>query len=283
MWCVRRALALSWALGTSTGVLLGLSGVQLVTSGITGGRIAPLSRPEVLQALSAGNTKAAPEAMAAPAIAAPPASTDIGSAPPLPDPVSKPVPTPPASAPPRLGATAGPTTTTAPAPPPTPPAAPPPAPPPAATPPPAPAPPEPKRDPKPASTTTTASRGETRTISSRGGTAAVRYEGGTVKLLWARPNQSYDVVVVDDGPERVFVRFKTDKARSRVYAFYKDGKPSEFVVERGGGSEDDGEVDPQGYQPTNYRPSDPSNGDNRNVSVNQAGEQRVRNPGRERG
>ncbi|MGH2670843.1 MAG: hypothetical protein ACRDH5_17315, partial [bacterium] len=62
MWCVRRALALSWAIGTSTGVLLGLSGVQLVTSGITGVRIAPLSRPEVLQALSAGSTEAPPEA-----------------------------------------------------------------------------------------------------------------------------------------------------------------------------------------------------------------------------
>ncbi|MDQ3943804.1 MAG: hypothetical protein M3357_01340, partial [Actinomycetota bacterium] len=98
---MRRALALSWALGTSTGVLLGLSGVQLVTSGITGGRIAPLSRPEVLQALSAGNADEAPAAPAAPAITAPPASSDIGSAPPLPGPVSKPAPTPPASAPPR--------------------------------------------------------------------------------------------------------------------------------------------------------------------------------------
>ncbi|MGH9040128.1 MAG: hypothetical protein ACRDZ3_07845, partial [Acidimicrobiia bacterium] len=92
---MRRALALSWALGTSTGVLLGLSGLQLVTSGITGLRITPLSRPEVLQALSAGNTTEALEAVAAPAIVAPP-SPDSGSAPPLPDPEPKPAPTPPA-------------------------------------------------------------------------------------------------------------------------------------------------------------------------------------------
>lgn len=254
---VRRALALSWALGTSTGVLLGLAGVQLVTSGITGLRIAPLSRPEVLQALSAGNAAETPEAIAAPAITAPPASPDPGSAPPLADPVSKPVPTPPASAPPRSGATAGPPpaeAVTPPAPSPTPPptvAAPPPEVPPAAT-----ATPPPtttrKRQPKQPTTTTTTpapSRSETHTISSRGGTAAVRYEGGDkVRLLWARPNRGYDVAVVDDGPERVFVRFKTDSARSRVYAFYRDGKPAEEVVERA--TADDREVEPKGYRPT---------------------------------
>lgn len=251
MWCVRRALALSWALGTSTGVLLGLSGVQLVTSGITGLRIAPLSRPEVLQALSAGNASDAPEADAAPAIAAPPASTDTGSAPPLPDPVSKPVRTPPASAPPRPGATAGPTTTTT-APPPAP-AAPPAQPPPAATPPK----PPPTSKPEPTTTTTAPSRGETHTISSRGGTVAVRYEEGTVRLLWARPNQGYDVVVVDDGPDRVFVRFKSDRARSRVYAFYQDGKPAEEVVEGGGKAGDDREADPKGDQPTSWEGDEP--------------------------
>lgn len=237
MWCVRRALALSWALGTSAGVLLGLFAVQLVTSGITGGRISPLSRPEVLQALSAGNTDEAPEA---PEIAAPPATPDTGSAPPLPDPVSKPAPTPPASAPPRPGATAGPTTTTTkPPPPPAPPttAAPPPAPPPAA------APPEP-----PKSTTTTAPRGETHTITSRGGTVAAHYEDGKVRLLWARPNSGYDVVVVHDGPERVYVRFRDGGSRSHVYAFYRDGKPAEEVVERG--RKDDGDsVDSRTYEP----------------------------------
>jgi hypothetical protein len=79
---------------------------------------------------------------------------------------------------------------------------------------------------------------------------AVRYEGGTVRLLWARPNRRYDVVVVDDGPERVFVRFKKDSARSRVYAFYKDGKPAEEVIEGGGRAEADRQVDSRSYEPT---------------------------------
>ncbi len=255
---VRRALALSWALGTSTGVLLGLSGVQLVTSGITGLRIAPLSRPEVLQALSAGNASEAPEAPAVPAITAPEASPDIGSAPPLPDPVPKPVPTPPASSPPRPGVTAGPTTT---APPPAPPttAAPPPPAAPAAT-PPAPPPPAPTKKPEKPTTTTAPSRGETRTISSRGGTAAVRYEGGTVRLLWARPNHAYDVAVVDDGPEKVFVRFRKGGNRSLIYAFYRDGKPAAEVIERDGKSGDDSDSAPQGYQ-TTWRVSDGADDD----------------------
>jgi hypothetical protein len=67
--------------------------------------------------------------------------------------------------------------------------------------------------------------------------------------LWARPNRGYDVVVVDDGPERVFVRFKSNGARSRIYAFYRDGKPAEEVVEGGGRAGDDREVEPKGYQP----------------------------------
>jgi hypothetical protein len=229
MWSVRRALALSWALGTSTGVLLGLSGVQLVTSGITGARIAPLSRPEVLQALSAASAKEASEAAAA---AASPASTpDIGSAPPLPDPVSKPAPKPPASAPPRPGATAGTTTTTVrPPPPPAPPATAPPAPPAVAAPP----------EPQP-TTTTEAPRGETRAISSRGGTVTVRYLDGEVSLRFARPNSGYDVEVVDDGPDRVYVVFQGHGERSRVFAFYnKKGEPDATVIEKGGGKDDGG-------------------------------------------
>ncbi|HEY3238939.1 MAG TPA: hypothetical protein VGL92_05195 [Acidimicrobiia bacterium] len=238
---MRRALALSWALGTSTGVLLGLSGVQLVTSGITGERIAPLSRPEVLQALSAGNTKEAPEAIAAPAITAPPASTDIGSAPPLPDPVSKPARTPPASAPPRPGAPAGPTSTTTAPPPPT-----------TSAPPPAPVIASP---PPPDTTTTTAPKGETRTISSRGGTVAVRYLDGTVRLLWARPDSGYDVEVADDGPDQVLVRFRSDRARSWVYAYYEDGKPAEAVIERGGGKGNDNDPRPKGSEPVRQQSS----------------------------
>jgi hypothetical protein len=82
-----------------------------------------------------------------------------------------------------------------------------------------------------------------------------------VRLLWARPNRGYDVAVVDDGPEKVFVRFKTDTARSRVYAFYRDGKPAEAVVESGGRAEDDREVEPKGYQPTTWNGDSTSESD----------------------
>jgi hypothetical protein len=104
-------------------------------------------------------------------------------------------------------------------------------------------------------TTTTAERGETRTISSRGGSVAVRYQNNEVRLLWARPNSGYDVAVVDDGPDKVFVRFRNDKSRSRVYAYYKDGKPVEEVVERGGGK-DEGDFEPKGYQPVRQESDD---------------------------
>lgn len=78
---------------------------------------------------------------------------------------------------------------------------------------------------------------------------AVRYEDAKVRLLWARPNSGYDVVVRDDGPEQVYVRFRSDRARSLVYAQYKNGEPSEEVVERGGGKGDDGGVEPRSVEP----------------------------------
>ena len=77
---------------------------------------------------------------------------------------------------------------------------------------------------------------------------AVRYLDGTVSLLWARPNSGYDVEVRDDGPDRVFVRFRSDRARSWVYAQYKDGAPSEEVIERGGGK-DVGGTEPKSVEP----------------------------------
>ncbi|MDQ3946195.1 MAG: hypothetical protein M3357_13795 [Actinomycetota bacterium] len=92
--------------------------------------------------------------------------------------------------------------------------------------------------------------GETRTISSRGGTVAVRYLDGTVRLLWARPDSGYDVEVADDGPDKVLVRFRSDRARSWVYAYYEDGKPAEAVIERGGGKGKDDDPQPKGDEPS---------------------------------
>ena len=74
---------------------------------------------------------------------------------------------------------------------------------------------------------------------------AVRYVDGEVHLLWARPDSGYDVVVVEEGPDRVYVRFSSERPSrvSRVYAYYQDGKPAEEVVERGG--KDDGGPGPK--------------------------------------
>jgi hypothetical protein len=101
--------------------------------------------------------------------------------------------------------------------------------------------------PEPPTTTTTAPRGETRTISSRGGTVTVRYVDGEVRLLFARPNSGYDVEVVDDGPDQVYVDFQGGRgSRSRVLAFYnKQGEPDATVIEKGGGK-NDGEVNSSG-------------------------------------
>ncbi len=63
----------------------------------------------------------------------------------------------------------------------------------------------------------------------------MHYEDAQVRLLWARPNSGYDVVVVDDGPDKVYVRFRSGGSRSLVSAYYRDGQPAEEVVERGKG------------------------------------------------
>lgn len=210
-------IAVTWALGTSTGVLLGLFGVQLVASGITDSLVSPLSRPEVLRALQAEAAPAPePAPPVQPPVDLPSPLPDPGAVPPLTTPVSPPAPTPPASSPPRPGAVAG-TTTTAPPPPPT-------------TAPPATAPPAPPPAPKPAPPT-----GVTRTITSAGGTVAVRYESGRVMLVWARPNDGFDVEVRSDGPEQVEVEFRGKRHRSLVRAFYQDGAPAQDVVEHGRG------------------------------------------------
>lgn len=261
----RRALAVSWLCGSATGVLLGLFGVQLVTSGITAGRVTPLSRPEVLAALQASSntTPEHEDPTAVPGGVAPTPGTvpspGAGAEAPLPDPAPSSDRTPPASPPPRPGSPSGKTQ---------PPASP------AATPasvaPPAPAqpaapetttttlapapadkarPPRTTRTTRPAPTTTTVppttappsatdkrpgeqDQGKVQTISSQGGTVAVRYlDGDRVKLLWARPNAGYDVNVVSDGSRLVHVRFSNDRHRSTVTAWWKDGAPAQYVQE----------------------------------------------------
>ena len=61
---MKRVLVVTWALGTATGVLLGLFGVQLVSSRFSTAGVSPLSRPEVLRALQAARTHPGPAEVA---------------------------------------------------------------------------------------------------------------------------------------------------------------------------------------------------------------------------
>ena len=128
---MRRVLVVTWALGTATGVLLGLFGVELVSSRFSTAGVSPLSHPEVLRALEAARS-GPPSAggVALPAPAAPdttvPPAVDAGPARPSAGPTSSSASAPPASTLPRPGATAetltaaaspaGPTTSTGPPP-----------------------------------------------------------------------------------------------------------------------------------------------------------------------
>ena len=71
------------------------------------------------------------------------------------------------------------------------------------------------------------------TIISRGGSVAVRYDGSTetVSLLWASPSDGFTMDVQDTGPDKVEVRFESDDAESRVFAWW-DGAPQQRVEER---------------------------------------------------
>ena len=234
---MRRALAASWLSGTATGVLLGLFGVQLVTSGITVGRVTPLSRPEVLAALRPARCRRRPEAPRRRHIAPsrPPHRYRVGIAPP--DPVSQPADSPRRARPLARGPTAVSSDAAAPRPPRRH------APPPAAEPPPAHGEP-PRRDagaeedrpgpttprdhgrrrppttkPAPAAddvppTTDDGARQTGRTergpIASKGGTVAVRYENGRVRLLLGPPQRRLQRAVAERRPDYVAVRFRND-------------------------------------------------------------------------
>ena len=61
---------------------------------------------------------------------------------------------------------------------------------------------------------------------------AVRYDGsaGTVSLLWAVPHDDFTMDLEHTGPDKVEVRFESDDAESRVFAWW-DGDPRKRVVE----------------------------------------------------
>lgn len=271
---MRRVLVLTWALGTATGVLLGLFGVELVSSRFSTAGVSPLSRPEVLRALQAARSEPPAGGVALPA----PSTPDTAVPPPSPavdaDPArpsagsgSSSAP-PPASTLPRpgtaetfvdAGAPASTTSTAPPEPSTTTSTA-------------APAPDgeiKPKSDSKgsnksgrpstsssPATTTTSKKttttttppapprpsqppqqQAGTQTINSAGGVVAVRYSGGKVELKWARPNAGYQVYVRSNGPDQVIVYFYTRNRVSQVVAYYNNGTPAQAVQEYSGSNQ----------------------------------------------
>jgi|GEM_PF-4121268 len=256
---MRRVLVVTWALGTATGVLLGLFGVQLVSSRFSTAGVSPLSRPEVLRALQAA-TRPGPAGEVAlptqstPDPAVPPTSTPVDAAPARPSAgtTSNPAPAPPASTLPRPGATAGdldasaaavPSTTST-------------APPDTSTTTTIPPPDDGKSKsnskgkgsdhpsttttaPKKATTTTgsqssksvQADQPETKSINSAGGVVSVKYSNGNVQLKWARPNPGYQVYVRDNGPDQVIVYFYARNHISQIAAYYSGPTPANDVQE----------------------------------------------------
>jgi len=261
---MRRVLVVTWALGTACGVLLGLFGVQIVSSRFSTSRVSPLSHPEVLRALQAArHVPNAPDEVALPApapdTAVPPPSppTDAAPARPSAGATSSPADASPAGSLPRPGATAGTLVDPAAS---------------AAATPPSPTstnPPEPpststsattattekkKSDSKgsgrssttSSSTTTTTDRKTTTTsapapqtsrqpspttITCTGGIVTVRYSGGKVELKAARPNSGYQVYVPEQqNPGEVVVYFYNKNTAYQVRAFYNYGSPDYKVT-----------------------------------------------------
>ncbi|MGH2720108.1 MAG: hypothetical protein ACRDJO_00720 [Actinomycetota bacterium] len=222
---------LTWVLGTAGSVVVGSLGVQLVTSAVTPARVLPLTRPEVLAALSMD-----PAAISEPVTppAAPPVAADAepgaGDTPADPPQDPAPEPPPPVSAPVL-----------------------------AAGPPPAPAEPAMRErsgiEPRSLETqressregsrdgsghdspATTSSRSFVRTIRSNGGTVAVRFGAGKAVLEWARPNPGFEVHVLSKGPV-VLVEFESDTRESRIRAWWGERGPRQEVRESKSGDRD---------------------------------------------
>ena len=78
----------------------------------------------------------------------------------------------------------------------------------------------------------------TRSYNLIGGSAAVRFENGTVRLLWATPNDGFEVEVRDeDTTDEVEVEFTSEDHTSKLRAWWDDGP--EDRVEESGESESD--------------------------------------------
>ena len=65
-----------------------------------------------------------------------------------------------------------------------------------------------------------------------GGVVTVRYRAGATTLVSATPNSGFGVEVNDGGPEKVDVRFRSDRHESRLVTRWRDGAPDPARDER---------------------------------------------------
>lgn len=65
-----------------------------------------------------------------------------------------------------------------------------------------------------------------------GGAVTVRYRGATTELVQATPRSGFVVDVREGGPDKVEVRFSSDRHESRLLARVSDGRPDADRDER---------------------------------------------------
>lgn len=65
-----------------------------------------------------------------------------------------------------------------------------------------------------------------------GGLVTVRYQGGSTTLVSAAPNSGFGVEVNDGGPDKVDVRFRSERHESRLVTRVRDGAPDPQRDER---------------------------------------------------
>jgi hypothetical protein len=80
------------------------------------------------------------------------------------------------------------------------------------------------------------------TYSSSGGSMTVACLGDAIALVSARPNDGYRMVVDDDGPDWVFVRFDQGRdGHDGLAAWCRDGAPTDRDDRWGGERDGDGD------------------------------------------
>lgn len=196
---VRRALVLTgaWLLAAVVAVAVAWQGVGIVTRNVTDDRPASLAASEVRELAAEPDATTTTTSVASPS-SVPPAATSTSAPVPAVTPAARPTAT--TSSPPTTAAppvtSAPPTTATA-------------------------------------TTATTAAPAETRTYNVVGGSVALRFSPEGVTVVWATPNDGFEVEVEPENVNGVQVEFESESHRSRVDGWW-DGGPQDRVREEPG-------------------------------------------------